>query len=84
MTRHHPDLGRASDWLKQIFRATRPIRSTNQIWVVMRHQYGISALVSHTLSHEMSNLNGTCLKNNLNELGPSASRPASNATEKYE
>ena len=46
MTRHDPDLGSASDWLKQISHATRPIRRTTQIWVVTRHQYGISALVS--------------------------------------
>ena len=26
----------------------QPIRSTTQIWVVTRHQYGISALVSQT------------------------------------
>ena len=46
MTRHEPDLGRcsASDWLKQIFHAGWPIRSTTQVWVVTRHQYGISAL----------------------------------------
>ena len=42
------DLDSVSDWLKQIFFATRPIRSTTQIWVVTRHQYGISALVSQT------------------------------------
>ena len=48
MTRHNPDLGSASDWLKQISHAARPIRSTTQIWVVTRHQYGISALVSQT------------------------------------
>ena len=48
MTRHYPDLGIASDWLKQIFHVARPIRSTTQIWVVTRHQYGISALVSQT------------------------------------
>ena len=48
MTRHYPDLGSASDWLNQISHAARPIRSTTQIWVVTRHQYGISALVSHT------------------------------------
>ena len=48
MTRHYPDLGRASDWLKQISHAARPIRSSTQIWVVTRHQYGISALVSQT------------------------------------
>ena len=43
-----PDLGSASDWLNQISHAARPIRSTIQIWVVTRHQYGISALVSQT------------------------------------
>ena len=26
----------------------QPIRNTTQIWLVMRHQYGISALVSQT------------------------------------
>ena len=46
MTGHYPDLGSASDWLNQIFHAARPIRSTTQIWVVTRYQYGISALVS--------------------------------------
>ena len=30
------------------FPATRPSKSTKQIWVVRRHQYGISALVSQT------------------------------------
>ena len=48
MTRHYPDLGRASDWLNQISHAARPIRSPTKIWVVTRHQYGISALVSQT------------------------------------
>ena len=48
MTRHHPDLGSASDWLNQISHWVRPIRRTTQIWVVMRHQYGIFALVSQT------------------------------------
>ena len=48
MTRHYPDLGSASDWLNRISQAARPIRSTTQIWVVTRHQYGISALVSQT------------------------------------
>ena len=41
-------LGSASDWLNQISDAAGPIRSTTQIWVVTRHQYGISALVSQT------------------------------------
>ena len=43
-----PYLGSASDWLNQISHAARPIRSTNQILVVTRHQYGISAHVSQT------------------------------------
>ena len=46
MSRHYPNLGSASDWLKQILQAARPMRNTTQIWVVSRHQYGISALVS--------------------------------------
>ena len=52
MTRHYPDLGSASDWLNQISYAARPIRSTTQIWVVTRHQYGISVLVSQTSLRE--------------------------------
>ena len=43
------DLGSASDWLKQISQVEQHdqyIRSTTQIWVVMCHQYEISALVS--------------------------------------
>ena len=48
MTRHYQDLGSASDWLNQISHAARPIRRTTQIWVVTRHQYWISALVSQT------------------------------------
>jgi len=45
MTRHYPDLGSASDWLNQVSHAARSVRSTTQIWVVNRHQYGISVLV---------------------------------------
>ena len=45
MTRHYLVLGCVSDWISN---ATRPIRSTTQVWVVTRHQYGISALVSQT------------------------------------
>ena len=48
MTRHYPGLGRASDWLKQVSQAVRPIGSTTQIWVVTGHQYWISALFSQT------------------------------------
>ena len=46
MARHYPDLGRASDWLKQISQAAR--KSSTQIWIVTRHQYEISALISQT------------------------------------
>ena len=49
MTRHHPDLESTFDWLKQISHTARPIKSITQIWVVTRHQYGISALISQTL-----------------------------------
>ena len=48
MTLHYPDLGSASDWLKQISYSAGPIRSTTKIWIVKRHQYGISALNSQT------------------------------------
>ena len=46
MTRHYPDLGSASDWSCHEGNLIQPIRSPPQIWVVTRHQYGISALVS--------------------------------------
>ena len=48
MTRHYPDLDSASDWLCRMGNLIQPIRSTTQIWVVSRNQYGISALVSQT------------------------------------
>ena len=48
MTCHHPDLGSASDWSCRVGNLIQPIRSTTQIWVVTRHQYGISALVDQT------------------------------------
>ena len=46
MTCHQPDLGSATDWSCRVGNLLQPIRSTTQIWVEMRHQYGISALVS--------------------------------------
>ena len=52
MTSHYPDLGSTSDWLKQISRVAEPIRRTTEIWVVKRHQYGISLLVSQTSFRE--------------------------------
>ena len=48
MTRHYPDLSSASDWSWRVENLLQPIRSTTQIWVVTRHQYGISVLVSQT------------------------------------
>ena len=52
MTCHNPDLGDASDWLKQIYHAAQPIRSTTLIWIVTHHQYGISTIVSQTSFRE--------------------------------
>ena len=46
MTCHYPDLGSASDWSCSEGNLLQPIRSTIQIWVVTRHQYGISSFVS--------------------------------------
>ena len=43
------DLGTASDWLCHVGNLLQPIRSTTQIWVVTRHQYGISVVISQTL-----------------------------------
>ena len=48
MTRHYPDLGSACDWSCRVGNLIQPIRGTTQIWVVTRHQQGISALVSQT------------------------------------
>ena len=48
MTCYYPDLGGASDWLKQISIAAQPIRSTTLISVVIRNQYEICAFVSQT------------------------------------
>ena len=48
MMHHYPDLGSASDWLKQISHTAQPIRGTTQKWLVTCHQYRISALVFQT------------------------------------
>ena len=48
MTRHYTDLGSASDWSCCVGNLIQPIRNTTQIWVVTRHQYGISGLVSQS------------------------------------
>ena len=43
---HYPDLGGNFAPTNHKHYAKRPVRSTFQIWIVTRHQYGISALVS--------------------------------------
>ena len=48
MTRHYPALGSASDCSRRVGNLIQPIRSTTHIWLVTRHQCGISALVSQT------------------------------------
>ena len=48
MMHHYPDLGYAFDWSCGMGNLIQPITSTSQIWVVMRHQNGISVLVSQT------------------------------------
>ena len=42
-TIYYPDLGHASDWSCWVVNFLQPIRNTIEIWVLMRHQYGISA-----------------------------------------
>ena len=54
---HHLDRDSAPDWLKQIFLATRSIRSTTQAWVVTHHQYGISAVHAQTSFRGKTNQN---------------------------
>ena len=49
MTCHYLHLGSASDWSCCEGNLLQPIRSTAQIWIVTRHQYGISALNPQTL-----------------------------------
>ena len=46
MMHHYPDLGSAFDWSFGMGNLIQTITGTSQIWVVMRHQNGISALVS--------------------------------------
>ena len=48
VTCHYPDQGSASDWSCLVGNLIQPIRSTIQVCVVKRHEYGISALVSQT------------------------------------
>ena len=46
--RHYPDLGCASDRSCRVGNFLQPIRSTTEIWVVTRNQYGIFAFISQT------------------------------------
>ena len=48
VTTGYLDLGSASDWSCRQRNLLQPIKSTNQIWGVTRHQYGISAVVSQS------------------------------------
>ena len=48
MTCYYLDLGSASDLSCPTGILLQPIRSTNQMWVVKRHQYAIAALFSQT------------------------------------
>ena len=48
MTRYYSDLDSASDWSCRVGNLIFPSRIITQIWVVARHQYGISAFVSQT------------------------------------
>ena len=45
---HYPDLASVFCWQIRERNLLQPIKSTIQIWVVTRHQYGISALVAQT------------------------------------
>ena len=44
----HLDLDSASNWSSPDGNLVQVIKSTSRIWVVIRHQYGISALVPQT------------------------------------
>ena len=50
MTRDYLDLAWVGDfdWRKEISDAARPIRSNTQNFLLTRHQYGISVLLSQT------------------------------------
>ena len=48
ITCHYPDQGSAPEWSSHLGNLLQPIRNTNQIWIVMHHQYYISALVPQT------------------------------------
>ena len=52
MMRHYLDLGTASDWSCHLWNLLlNQSEALPQTWVVMSHQYGISALISQTSFH---------------------------------
>ena len=54
-------LGRASDWLKKVSPTAWPIRSTTQMWLVIRQQYGITAVLSQiSFPREASDSTAKC------------------------
>ena len=57
MTCHYPDLGSSSDWSCRERNLFQPIRSTTQILVVTRQQYGISEVVWYGFSKVISRRN---------------------------
>ena len=62
MMRHYPDLGNAYCWSCRAGNLLQPIRSTVQIWVVTRQQYGISALVLSDVISRVSRNVGCLLR----------------------
>ena len=51
MVRHYLGLGAADLVVPLVKFASKPIRSSTQIWVVTHHQHGVSVLVSQRSFH---------------------------------
>ena len=68
MTRHYPDLDSSSDWLNQISHAAWPLSSSIQIWVVKRHQYGLSSTGTKWRITRHHNIHNTCWTLSLQEI----------------
>ena len=79
---HYPDLGSASDLLCREGISFQPIRSTTKIWVVTRHQYGISALVTQTSFYEGSS--GDLAKHRLFSQATLSCTSVETETSRYE
>ena len=63
----YPDLGSASNWLKQIFHASRPVRGTTQIWE--------ASCISMEFLHVVASQNVGCLQWRIQERGPGGPTP---------